>query len=98
MSAALCSALGPVVLSWCSVALCRELERVVAENKPAIIMEDDVIIPTKNFYADLLEAVKELPQVWSCFQPVICMGSRSGLHGGRHQPGQLFTSACTAFD
>lgn len=40
------------------------LEHMAAENKPAIIVEDDAAFPnSKDWYADLLSRLQELPEV-----------------------------------
>lgn len=45
----------------------QELERIAAENKPAIIVEDDAAFPnSKDWYAGLLSRLQELPEVRLC--------------------------------
>ncbi|KAF8070959.1 glycosyltransferase 25 family member [Scenedesmus sp. PABB004] len=77
------------------------LERIVRENRSAVLIEDDAGIPsgTPNWYARLLAALRELPQDWdmlylnACFTTV---GKRIGeriavLRGGACTLGYAIT-------
>lgn len=54
----------------------RSLERIIKEDKPAIIVEDDAIFPNRtDWYGDLLRTLQELPQVYLLFSLATSWGT-----------------------